>query len=109
MKLDIKNATIKAYLLIGMVFLNLIAILDLPYSFYGFLRVLNFIAASFMAFGFNKKQMKVHFFISLFILILYNPFMKIRSNKEIWTGFNLIVVGCSAYYLYKNRYKLDEI
>lgn len=109
MKIDFKNATIRSYLLIGMVLLNVIAILEMPYAYYGFLRVYNFISASIMAFEFNKQQMKVHFFISLFVLILYNPFMQIRSNKEIWTLFNLSVVGSSAYYLYKKRHELDQI
>lgn len=109
MSVDFKNATIRAYLLLGVILFNLIAILDMPYFYYGFLRVYNFIAASLLAFLFYRKELKAQFFLCLFVLIIYNPFIKIRLDREIWSVLNLVVVVCSTFYLFNNRHNLNQV
>jgi len=109
MSIDFKNASIRAYLLLGAILFNLMAILDMPYSYYGFLRLYNFITASLLAFIFYKKEDKVHFFVCLFVLITYNPFIKIRLEKEFWAVLNLSVVASSTYFIYRNKQNLSQI
>lgn len=100
------NASINTYLLIGAVVLNLLALLNVPYGYYNFLRFYNFIVAGMFAYRLHKKNFKIQFFLALIIAILYNPFAKIRFSKDVWTFFNLAVVSCSVFCLY-NKKKLD--
>jgi hypothetical protein len=80
--------------------LLLIAIADLPYGYYQFLRIVISIIAGLNAFSELENENKILFFIFSLILVLFNPIIPIHLDKNTWTPINIIVgiiFGLSAF------------
>lgn len=70
--------------------LMLIAIKDLPYGYYTFLRISTFLSSIALACVYSKKYSSL--FISFIIVgILFNPIIPIHLTKDIWRYINILV------------------
>ncbi len=80
--------------------LLLLAIANLPYGYYRFLRIsITIISGINLFIEFNKEN-KLLFIFFLLVLILFNPIIPIYLNKETWTPIDLIsgiFFGVSAF------------
>lgn len=97
------NFSAKAYFLLGS--LLLIAVAPLPYGFYTFTKIVvcgfsavlsyqNFNAA-------DKKSIWAWFF--LYIAILFNPFIAIHMQKEIWMVVDIALGFLFLFLAYKTK------
>jgi hypothetical protein len=80
--------------------LLLIAIADLSYGYYKFLRIVISIIAGLNTFVELDSENKKLFFFFLAVLILFNPIIPIHLDKNTWTPINIIVgiiLGLSAF------------
>lgn len=80
--------------------LLILAIADLPYVYYQFLRIVISIIAGINAFGELEKENKMLFFYFALVLILFNPIIPIHLDKFTWTPIDLIagiIFGISAF------------
>lgn len=85
--------------------LLILAIADLPYGYYQFLRIVISIIAGINAFGELEKENKMLFFYFALVLILFNPIIPIHLDKSTWTPIDLIagiIFGISAF-TYKDK------
>jgi len=78
-------------LLIAAGFLLLAMIGDLPYGFFTLLRFVVFVIAAYIAWMAYKQQKEKWVWIFGFLAILFNPFIVIHLNREIWSVIDLIV------------------
>jgi hypothetical protein len=74
------------------IFLNLIAILPLPYSYYQLLRIVNCSLFALLAYRFKEHKVGKMVIPSVFFAIIFNPFLKLGLNKEVWIFFNILSV-----------------
>jgi hypothetical protein len=72
------------------IFLNLIAILPMPYSYYQLLRIVNCALFALLAYRFSENKIGKMVIPSVFFAIIYNPFLKVGLGKEIWIFFNVL-------------------
>jgi len=84
--------------------LLILAIADLPYGYYQFLRIVISIIAGINVLGELEKENKILFFFFALTLILFNPIIPIHLDKSSWTPIDLIagiIFGVSAL-IYKD-------
>jgi len=91
--MKINNDTIKfkkiAAILTGA--LLLIAIFDLPYGYYSFLRLIVTISAVFIAWLAYQLNNKIWLLVMIIVAILFNPIIPVHFNKEAWVVIDFIV------------------
>lgn len=94
------------YLMVSIVsFLLLVAaIVDLPYGYYSFLRIVVFVFSSYCAYQLRMiYKKKVNYYtLPILIALLYNPIVRIYLDKSTWSVINLITIIIIWYpYLFK--------
>jgi hypothetical protein len=70
--------------------LLLLAIVNLPYGYYRFLRIAITIIAGINAFSVYEKDNKGLFIVFIAVAILFNPLIPIYLDKATWTPIDLI-------------------
>ncbi len=75
-------------ILAGLFFLCL---LDMPYGFYQFVRVVGLIGFLILAYQANEQRKQVEMIIYGALAILFQPFFKIALGREIWNIVDVIV------------------
>lgn len=73
-----------------------IAIADLPYAFYGFLRVETFLLLGFICFACFCDHRWVEGVLTFFIVIIFNPVCPIYSYKDTW----VVIDACCGIVLF---------
>lgn len=73
--------------------LLLIAVLNLPYGYYQFLRLVVSISSGILAFTFFEKESTGWVLGFGAIALLFNPMFPVYSDKETWIMIDLIVAG----------------
>lgn len=88
------------------IILLLIAIMDLPYGYYIFLRIFVFAYAAIMSiFNYSKNKESNEWWLTIPLAILFNPVIPIHLTKSIWIFLNLIsaaLIGYISYHLDKS-------
>lgn len=88
-----KPALYVLFLLPG-VLLILAPLIDLPYGFYTFLRIIILLTSAYiLSIHFFLKIVNLKVIIFIIILVLYNPIIPIHFSKEIWMPINFITAG----------------
>jgi hypothetical protein len=72
----------------GLLFL---ALANLPYGYYQFLRIVITIIAGINAVNITKSENKILFYVFLTVTILFNPIIPIYFDKKIWMPIDLSV------------------
>lgn len=98
------TSALKNYLFIACVLL-LIAVAQLPYGYYQFLRIAITLVATLNAFDLYNKNKKLLLVVFVSIIILYNPILIIHFSKSIWIPLNLLTAIFFAMFalVYKNK------
>ena len=80
-------------------------LMEFPYGFYTFLRILILISSAFMIYTvyMYKKGIDAIGMLFIIILILYNPIIPIHLSREIWTPINFITSGVYIWAFIKVR------
>lgn len=81
------------WLTCSIAFACLVAVLDLPYGFYQFLRLVVTAYASYVAFRYFREGQSGIGWAFAFIALLYNPVFVIAMSKGMHAVFNLITVA----------------
>ena len=80
-----------------------VAVMELPYGYYTFMRIIVCSSASFMCFKqFKNEKKNTWFWIWAVIAILFNPIFSIHLDKEIWMAIDAITGLIFAYAAYKD-------
>ena len=93
------------FFLVPAILLFLAPLMELPYGFYTFLRIIILISSAYMIFVVYMYKKKIDLIAMLFIiiLILYNPIIPIHLNREIWTPINFMTSGVYIWAFLKVR------
>jgi hypothetical protein len=80
-------------------FLMFLAIFDLPYTYYAFLRPAVFIGSILLIFLISQQNSKLTLLIMLIsiIALLFNPIIPIYSNRGFWLPVNVLSGIIFAY------------
>ena len=82
--------------------LSLIALLELPYGYYTFLKIAVTLCASITAYLLYEKDNKhLVFWLCVCVAILFNPVIPIHLTREIWSAFNVLVAGLFGFLAFK--------
>lgn len=69
-----------------------LALLDFPYGYYQFLRLVVSLSVILVLFQYSKKRgNKITFFVIFYgsILLLYNPIFRVHLDRELWSIINI--------------------
>jgi hypothetical protein len=81
------NNSIKIVLAI----LLFLCLLDMPYSYYQFVRFATLIGFAYLAYSANEQGNKNEVFIYISLALLFQPFVKIALGRTLWNIVDLIV------------------
>jgi hypothetical protein len=86
-----KNSSFVSLISGFLAFLMFLAIFDLPYSYYEFLRPAVFIGSLLLIFLISKQNSKLSLLIMLIsiIALIFNPIIPIYSNRGFWLPINI--------------------
>jgi FtsH-binding integral membrane protein len=76
---------------IGLSFLLLLCLADMPYGFFQLVRFLSLIGFAILAFEANKKEKQTEIIIYIGLAILFQPLFKISLGRTIWNIVDVIV------------------
>jgi hypothetical protein len=102
---DVKTLSIAVRIVAGA--LLAVAILDLPYSYYNFLRITVCGSSIFMIWYFYKFNLPGLSWIFVIPAILFNPFMPIFLDKSTWVSIDIIISGLFFGSLMAVHYERD--
>jgi hypothetical protein len=87
-----KNSSFVSLISGFLAFLMFLAIFDLPYSYYEFLRPAVFIGSIILIFLISQENSKLSLLILLIsiVALLFNPIIPIYSNRGFWLPVNLL-------------------
>ena len=77
--------------------LLLLGVFELPYGFYGFLRIVVTLYAVVLAYSAYKNRANNVMYLWIGIAILFNPLLPIYLGKEIWVVLDLLTAGLIAF------------
>jgi hypothetical protein len=94
-----KNSSFISLISGFLAFLMFLAIFDLPYSYYEFLRPAVFIGSILLIFLISKQNSKLSLLIMLIsiIALLFNPIIPIFSNRGFWLPVNIVSGSIFSY------------
>ena len=99
----------KLIFLIPAIFLCIVTFFKFPYGIYTLLRIVVTLSSAFIIYNNYKKINSVNPTIVTFsiILIIFNPILPIRLNREMWLPIDLITAAIYFYHYIKIR-KLND-
>lgn len=86
-----------------------ICLLDMPYSYYQFVRFIALIGFSILSFRANKEGRTSEMIVYLGLAILFQPLVTISLGRELWNIVD-VIVGCAliASIFYEKKLKKSE-
>jgi len=87
-----KNSSFVSLISGFLAFMMFLAIFDLPYSYYEFLRPAVFIGSILLIFLISQQNKKLSLIIMLIsiVALLFNPIIPIYSNRGFWLPMNVV-------------------
>lgn len=83
-------SNINNVIVVNIIILIVATLGNLPYGFYTLLRLVVFVTFSFMAYQiYQKEEFSKITTINIVISLLYNPFVKVHFDKNIWIIINI--------------------
>lgn len=76
-----------------------IALLDLPYGYYVFLRFLVCAVCAYLASWEARSEHRKWAWVLAGVATLYNPFMPIHLNRDLWAVINLSTIWVLAVHM----------
>jgi hypothetical protein len=94
-----KNSIFVSFTSGFLAFLMFLAIFDLPYTYYEFLRPAVFIGSILLIFLILQQNSKLSLLIMLIsiIALLFNPIIPIYSNRGFWLPMNVVSGSIFSY------------
>jgi hypothetical protein len=94
-----KNSSFVSLISGFLAFLMFLAIFDLPYNYYEFLRTSVFIGSILLIFLILQQNSKLSLLIMLIsiIALLFNPIIPIYSNRGFWLPMNVVSGSIFSY------------
>ena len=89
------NGTVRLWLIpIVLIVLFMLSILDLPYGFYAILRLVVFYLSLWFALlnYLAKGDLSFSSIFSVVIAIIWNPFIPVHLDKEVWVNLDIIAI-----------------
>lgn len=100
--------TMSIFFKIVLALLSFVAVADLQYSYYQFLRVAVFLCGCSFAYKAYSHKQEVNYWVILYSLtaILFNPLFPVHMAKDSWMVFN---IATGLFYLASISEKAKEI
>jgi hypothetical protein len=94
-----KNSSFISLMSGFLAFLMFLAIFDLPYNYYEFLRPAVFIGSILLIFLISQQNSKLSLLIMLIsiIALIFNPIIPIYSNRGFWLPMNVVSGSIFSY------------
>lgn len=73
----------------------LVALGPLPYGYYQLLRLVAFLAAGLIAYGFLRRRREAWTAVFMMVAIVFNPIFPISLARELWAVLN--VLSCVTF------------
>ena len=80
-------------------------LLNMPYSYYQFVRFLAMVIFSYLAYSSNEQHKKREVFIYIGLALLFQPFIKIALGRTIWNIVDVVVGIGLIVSLFKSKTK----
>jgi len=95
------SATVKLLNIITIILL-ILALFEMPYGYYIFLRIVVFISALLNIPANYRKQKTEMIIIYGLIAVLFNPIIVVFFERESWMIIDIVVAGIYGFDLYKS-------
>ena len=76
---------------IALAILLLLCLINLPYSYYQFVRFAAMVGFAYLAYSVNEQGSKNEVFVYIALVLLFQPFLKIALGRTLWNIVDLIV------------------
>ena len=68
-----------------------ICLVDMPYGYYQFVRLVAMVGFSVLAYNYHELDNRVGTFIFVVLAILFQPFIKVALGREFWNIIDVVV------------------
>lgn len=86
----------------------LICLLNMPYGYYQFVRLISFFGFGYLAYIKSEQGFKNEMILFGFLAILFQPFIKISLGRELWNIVDLIIGVGLIISVFKENRKNDK-
>ena len=93
---------------IGLAIMLLICLLNMPYGYYQFVRLISFFGFGYLAYLKSEQGFKNEKILFIALAILFQPFIKISLGRELWNIVDLIVGVGLVISVFKENRKNDK-
>ncbi|GHT60624.1 hypothetical protein AGMMS50239_09940 [Bacteroidia bacterium] len=76
---------------IGLSFLLLLCLLDMPYGYYQFVRFIALVGFAVLAYFSYQQGRDVEMIVFIALAILFQPFIKIALGRVLWNSVDVVV------------------
>lgn len=83
--------------------LLILCLLDMPYSYYQFVRFTSFLGFGILAIDAQKQQKAVLTFVFIALALLFQPFFKVYLGRILWNIVDFIVAAGLVYSIFKEK------
>ncbi len=88
----------------GLAIMMLLCLLDMPYSYFTFVRFSAFVGFGLLALGANERNEKNWVITFIVLAIMFQPFIKISFGRSLWNIIDVIVaIGLIGSTQIKNK------
>ena len=94
-----------SFIKIGLAILLLLCLINMPYSYYQFVRFISMCGFAYLAYCSNEDNRKNEAFVYIVLAILFQPFIKIALGRTIWNVVDLIVGISLIFSLFQRKTK----
>jgi hypothetical protein len=68
-----------------------ICLVDMPYGYYQFVRLVAMVGFSVLAYDYHEQNNRVGTIIFVVLAILFQPFIKVALGRELWNIIDVVV------------------
>lgn len=83
--------------------LLVLCLLDMPYSYYQFVRFASFLGFGILAIDAQRQQKVVVAFVFVALALLFQPFLKVSFGRTLWNIVDFIVAAGLVYSIFKEK------
>lgn len=86
----------------------ILCLLDMPYSYYQFVRFTSFVGFGFLAIEAQKNQKTYLAFLYIALALLFQPFFKVYLGRTLWNIVDIVVAIGLIYSIFKENLGLKS-